>query len=83
MGKPMETWGRKATGTKAFHQMRQFRYRCLTNRYPHCRPLAETAMSAWPLIIKGKPQETAGRKTRGLKRAPGHAPLRRPRQPGH
>jgi len=27
-------------------------------------------MSAWPLIIKGKPLETAGRKARELKRAP-------------
>ena len=27
-------------------------------------------MSAWPLIIKGKPPETAGRKARELKRAP-------------
>ena len=29
----------------------------------------KNAKSAWPLIIKGKPLEMAGRKARGLKRA--------------
>lgn len=83
MGKPMETWGRKATGTKALWHMRQFRCLCPIKGHTGRGCLAGAAMSAWPLIIKGKPSETAGRKTRGLKRAPGHASQRRPRQPGH
>ena len=72
-GKPLETAGRKARGTKAFYFVVSVR--------------RENAKSAWPLIIKGKPQETVGRKTRGLKRViagrKGWRGMSRPGQPGY
>ena len=61
-GKPSETAGRKAKGTKAALNLMEPGYNGTgTMEF-------EFAMSAWPLIIKGKPPETTGRKARELKR---------------